>query len=488
MKMRKKLFIILIIISVLITFTISTSAEVDFTQELYSNLSENTNSIPYLNIPDYKSAVLYNGLKVYLFEDHSLPYIDIKGYIKGGRILENEDNAGITDFMTSVMNTGTKNYGEKELNRFKELNAVDLNLSSSDHYISFSGNALTSEKDELISLLKEILLRPDFKAEYRSRLLAEMERNIQQSKTSQDSLLEMYFYKNIFSGHPYSYAHDLDLLIDNLDYYTPQNLKTYYDKTVRPTKTFMIIYGDFDSSEMLKKINKEFGSWKNSSEFWKQPAVSAKSSNFGRVILINKEDATQAKIKLGYNLNIEYFKDRMAFTLGNEVFGGGDLTTRLSKNLREEKGLVYEIYSSYVDKKTGGYYVLNTSVKPEKTYTALESIKKEIEKITRGKDKLTEGEIFEIVNRRNAFFPKSYSRKEDLLQSVIFNIEFKERDKNYVNKYIQAYNILSAEDVNKYFEKYISPGRFLTVIVGKKEDILPQFKENGISVEVVEID
>jgi zinc protease len=47
---------------------------------------------------------------------------------------------------------------------------------------------------------------------------------------------------------------------------------------------------------------------------------------------------------------------------------------------------------------------------------------------------------------------------------------------------------LSAEDVNKYFEKYIYPGRFLTVIVGKKEDILPQFEENSISVEVIEID
>ncbi|RCW47730.1 MULTISPECIES: pitrilysin family protein [unclassified Halanaerobium] len=486
--MRKKLFVILIITSLLITFTIHTSAEVDFTQELYSKLSENTNPIPYLDIPNYNSAVFHNGLKIYLLEDHSLPYIDIKGYIKGGRILENEDNAGITDFMTAVMNTGTQNYGEKELNRFKELNAVDLNLSSSDHYISFSGNALTSEKNKLIFLLKEILLRPNFAAEYRSRLLAERERNIQQSKTRQNSLLEMYFFKNIYLGHPYSYAHDLDLLLDNLDYYTPENLKKYYDKTVRPNKTIMILYGDFDSKKMLKKLHKEFSSWKNSSEFWKQPTVTAEESNYGKVILINKEDATQAKIKMGYNLDIRYFKDRIAFTLGNEIFGGGDLTSRLSKNLRAEKGLVYNIYSKYVDKKAGGYYILNTSVKPEKTYLAVESINKEIEKIIQGKEQITEDDIFEIVNRRNVFFPKSYRRKEDLLQSVIFNIEFKERDKNYINKFIQAYNILSAEDVNKYFEKYIYPGRFLTVIVGKKEDILPQFEENSISVEVIEID
>ncbi|MGM0603410.1 MAG: M16 family metallopeptidase [Bacillota bacterium] len=486
--MRKKLFVILIITSVLMIFSISISAEVEFSQKLYHNLSENINPIPYLDIPDYKTAVLDNGIKVYLLEDHSLPYIDIKGYIKGGRILENEDNAGITDFMTVMMNTGTKNYGEKELNRFKELNAVDLNLFSSDHYISFSGNALTSEKDRLISLLKELLLKPDFEAEYRSRLLAEMERNIQQSKTNQDSLLEMYFYKNIYAGHPYSYAHDLDLLLKNLDYYTPENLKKYYDKTVRPNKTFMIVYGDFDSREMLEKIHKEFGSWENSSEYWKQPAVSTDRSDYGRIILINKEDATQAKLKIGYNLDISYLKDRMAFDLGNEIFAGGDITSRLSENLREEKGLVYTVFSKYVDKQAGGHYILNTSVKPEKVYLALESIKKEIEKITQGRDEITEEEIFEIVNRRNAFFPKSYSRKEDLLQSVVFNIEFKERDKNYINKYIQAYNILSAEDANKYFEKYINPGRFLTVIVGKKEDILPQFKENGISVEVVEID
>lgn len=486
--MKRKLFVFSTIFFILLFCSITVNAEVDFDQELYNDLSKNTNPIPYIEIPDYNNKTLDNGIKIYFLENHRLPYVEIKGFIKGGILLENKKNAGITDFMTTMMNTGTKKFGEKHLDRFKELNAIDLSLSTSDNHISFKGNALTSEKDKLISLLSEMLLNPDFDADYYKRLLFERERSLQQSKTKQDNIANMYFYKNIYLDHPYSYSYNIDLLLKSIENYTVKNIKEYYNCAVRPDQTIMIIYGDFETEKMLKKIDVEFGSWKGENDYLEKPLVNINKDNFGRIILINKKDATQARIKMGYNIDIENFKERISFDLANRIFGGGDLSTRLIENLRKEKGLVYNISANYIDRQYGGHYVLNTSVKAEKAYTAIKSVKEEIKKITDGQEKITNGEIFDIINRRNAFFPENFRHKEEIMESVIYNLEFKSRENSYINKYIQGYNMLSLEDVNKYFKKYIYPEKFLTVIVGKKEDILPEFKKNNISVEVINLD
>jgi zinc protease len=487
-------------------------AEVEYNKELFEKLAVNKNKVPHIDIPEYKRVKYENGLIVYLVEDHQLPIVEIKGYINGGRRQEVKELAGISSFMVEMMNTGTKHFNEKELANYKDINGIDFGFGVENDYLSFGGSALSTDTKELISLMAEIFKNPKFNANHFTRVKQELYRSLAQAKTQEGSLLDMYFYKNIYNNHPYSFDDNIDLNIAALSNITPKSLQSFYDKNISPSNTIFAVVGDIDTKKMEKMLQEYFNDWgmveeeerqdstkdkqvkeEKESKYQdieveiKNPLVKMERENYGKVILVNKPDATQAKIKMGYNFFDNSFENRIALTMANRVYGGGDFESRLMDNLRTEKGFVYGIYANDTYNQLGGVYYISTEVKPENTYQAIEAIKEEMTLIKSGEKKIKEGELFKIINLYNAFYPKSYKSKLNVINRVIYNVELQDRDADYINKVIEEYNHLSASKAQEVFAKYTYPKRFLTVIVGKKEDILAQFEEQGINVEVVEI-
>lgn len=521
----KKLIIGIMLLVVLfqVVYSEATFAEIEYSQELFESLAVNKNKVPHIEVPDYKRIELENGLIVYLVEDHQLPIIEIKGYINGGRRQETKELAGISSFMVEMMNTGTKHFNEKEMANYKDINGIDFAFGVSNDYLSFAGSALSTDTNELISLMAEMLEEPKFNANHFTRVKQELYRGLVQAKTQESSLLDMYFYKNIYKNHPYSFDDDIDLNIAALSNITPERLENFYDKNISPANTIFAIVGDLDTKQMEQMLYDYFNQWgmveedkeqdstenkqlkdkeaevksqeeaKEKSKYQdievkiKKPIVEIDRENYGKVILVNKPDATQAKIKMGYNFFDNSFKDRIAFTMANIVYGGGDFESRLMNKLRTEKGFVYGIAANDQYNQLGGAYYISTEVKPENAYQAIEGIKEEMSLIKNGEKKIKENELFKIINLYNAFFPKSYKTKLSVINRVIRDVELQGRDIDYINKVIEEYNQLSASKAQKVFAEYSYPQRFLTVIVGRKEEILPQFEEQGIDVEVVEI-
>jgi hypothetical protein len=113
----KKLTVRWVIVLAVLLFSFSQcfGAEVKYSQELYKQLAQHKNGIPYIDIPAYTKTVLDNGLTVYLAEAHDLPIITLKGRINWGRSLETSDIAGISDYMADVMNEWSQRFKDQEL-------------------------------------------------------------------------------------------------------------------------------------------------------------------------------------------------------------------------------------------------------------------------------------------------------------------------------------------------------------------------------------
>lgn len=490
--MRKIIRNILILIIIFVTAFQPATAKVEFSQKLYEELSENKNPIPHITIPDYRRLVLNNGLTIYLAEDHQIPALFINGLIRGGRNLENKQIAGITDFLADMMTTGTQNFGEKDLDRYKERYAIDFNLKAENDYLSFKSNALISEEEQLISLIAEILQKPRFEADYYHRKLSEWEKGLKQAKTHENDVLNMYFYNHLMKDHPYSFSYDLDLQLAALNQITPENLFQHYQRVVTPNNTILFVYGDFKPERILELIDKYFGDWASHETRIKHTKVKENKRLYGKVLLINKPDTTQAKIKMGYNFFDQSFldrniKERIAFEIANLIFGGGDFESYLMNEIRSKKGFAYDIYADFFNHQLGGAYFISTSVKPEKAYETISTITQIMSDVKNHKLKISETEVFKIVNQRNAFFPEAFRYNESIITNLIMNVEFKDRDPNYLNEYIRLYNQVTAAKAQQAFAKYSFPEKLFTVIVGKKEAILPAFQEQGIKVEIIDL-
>jgi zinc protease len=224
----------LIVLLVIVIFAAAqhTWAEVTYHPELFEKLAQNQNAAPQIKNPEYRKMILKNGMVVYLAEDHDFPVVLLGGLIRWGRSQETTETGGISDFMIDMMNMGTRKYNEPELDRYKQLHAVNFRINSGDDNFTFSGNSLSDEKESLVSLAAEMLRRPKFKAKYLRRLKNEWRKSLIQQKTKEDGLLDMYFYRNILKGHAYSFNNDLDLGLAGLDKITPQRLENYYQQSI----------------------------------------------------------------------------------------------------------------------------------------------------------------------------------------------------------------------------------------------------------------
>jgi zinc protease len=172
--------------------------------------------------------------------------------------------------------------------------------------------------------------------------------------------------------------------------------------------------------------------------------------------------------------------------MGNRIFGSGGFNSRLMKNLRSDKGLVYGTNAQVRYHDYGGSYHINLSLDPKKALAGMEAVKEEMLKIKSKTDPFAEKELFENVNLYNAVFPKAYQHQIDVLDELVYQMEFYNSSEAYINNFIKQYNGLEVEEVQQIFAEELYPEILFTVIVGPKEEILPQFKEAGIEVEVIE--
>lgn len=482
--MKKRLCLIFVFA---LAVNLIVSAQIDFSRELFEKLSGGINEAPEIQIPEYQRLELDNGMIFYLATDDQFPIIEITGFIRGGRSQESRELAGITSFMLSMMTTGTANYDEEKYSLFKGLHGLSFNMETRRDIINLSGNSLSEDKEHLIELIHETLRNPQFDTPYYDRIMQSYRSGIMQAKTQDQSLLDSYFYSLVYHEHPYSYEHDLFILMEALDNIDTDSLYKYYERTILPNRTAFAISGDFQYHEMEELLKEYFNDWKAKDIELEEPSLISPNPNHGRTVLVNKADATGARLMMGYDFFDIDFEYRTEFNFANRVFGGGGFSSRLTDHLRTRKGYVYGVWSRANYNNLGGEYFINTQIDLERVADTIEIIKKEMQEIRDGNNPIKQRELFEEINRTNGLLPKYYVEVNDLLDYMLFNTEYAGRDPNYLNEYIAQYNALDADTAQEAFTEYTFPERFITVIIGRKDIIQPQLEEAGMEFEVFEL-
>lgn len=470
---------------ILFCFIFKPALAFEFKPALFTKLANSKNEVPEINFPEHSILQLDNGMIVYLAPDHSLPLIEIKGYLARGKIIESKSETGMTDLVTNLMLTASENYSEQEMARYQESNGLAVKLSAGMDRVTITANALKSDQGRLIDLLAEILRRPSFKGPQFNRTVAEYKQLYQQQFYDDSALLDMYFFKNIYTNHPYGYNYDYNLNLKVLKTITPKQTADFYHKLVQPDQLVLAISGDFKTNQLEQIIKADFADWKNTKIKLNEKQVSVNPTNHNKIILVNKPDATQAKLRMGYNFYTDQFAKKVPFMMGNRIFGSGSFNSRLMKELRSKKGYVYGINSvtSYHD--YGGAYYINLSVKPANTLASIRAVKKEMQQVKSGSKPFSKAELFENINLYNAVFPRAYQKQLDRLDQLVYQVEIMGRSRNYLKNYIKQYNGLTAAEVQEIFAADLYPDIMLTVIVGPEAKILPSLKAAGLKVEVI---
>jgi len=440
-------------------------------------LSQTVSAIQ-LPLPPMADKTLPNGLKVIVAENHEQPVVSMRLLIKVGSSLDPADKAGLANMTAGLLRKGTATRDANKIS--EEIDFIGGSLGAgSDLDASYAtSEVLTKHFDKGLDLLSDIVLNPAFAPAEIERLRKQTIAALMQSKDDPNNVVDEQYKKYLFGDHPYGKPESGT--IESVSSLTRDDIVGFWQKNYIPNNSVLFVVGDVKPEEVFPKIEANLGAWKQGTPpDMKFPA--AKPGSGIKVILINKPDATQSSVKMG-NLGIDrYNPDFFSCRVMNYILGGGMLVSRMMTEIRQKRGLTYDINTQFSFNRFPGEFTVTTFTRNDSTARAISGI---IEQLNRMRDTdITPQELKETISFFNGMLPRQFETLNQVLGQLV-NPELYGLGKDYLPTYLDRISKVTAADVRNAAQKYIDPKNLLIVVVSKADDVREMLKQFGPITEI----
>ena len=419
-----------------------------------------------------KRIELPNGLVIFLQEDHELPFIDGSILIRGGRRDEPAAKTGLVRLYGQTWRTsGTAALDGDTLDDQMENKAARIETNGGLASTSLSWSSLKGDFDSVFALATDLLLHPAFKEDKLDLAKQQIATGISRRNDSAEGIAgrevaQLAYGKNSPYGRQTEYA--------TIGAVTIADLQAWHQKTVIPNGMIVAISGDFDSAAMETKLRAALSGLKRGA-----PVAPVKADFPGPkpgVFFVEKNDVNQSSVNV-FGMGTERNNpDLYALAVMNEVFSGG-FGSRVVQDVRTKLGLAYSVGGTYgAAYDHPGLFVVGVGTKSESTVPATKAVLDEISKLK------TQPPSAEELK----------SAKDQVLQSFIFNYDspvkilseqvtlaFYGYPLDFLEKYREGVEKVSAADVARVANKYIDVSKLAIIVVGNEQQIKPELSALG---------
>lgn len=326
---------------------------------------------------DVKKHLLDNGLEVVTIKkDTKITSINVG--IKVGSLYENIDEKGISHFIEHMLFKGTKDRTYEELNDELEFLGGEYNAYTDYTSTVYTISCLEEELINAIEIIGDMIINPDFNSEElekeRGVILAEM-------RASKDDIEDLSFKRTnevAFKNNPLRF--DVAGLEKNVKAYKKNDLLDFYNKYYLPNNSLVTIVSSLEHEEAFNEIKKVFSPWKAGE---KKEVVISGENNIPKSVTTIKNNIEQNTIVYLYTF-YDLSKDlELPLRILNHRLGESS-NSLLFREVREKRGLAYDIYTSIDMTNSVKTLYIYTSVGEEDLESAKEAIDETIESVKNG--------------------------------------------------------------------------------------------------------
>ncbi|MFT5913890.1 MAG: putative Zn-dependent peptidase [Flammeovirgaceae bacterium] len=423
---------------------------------------------PKINIGEYKSFELKNGLKVFVIENNTIPRVSIQLSLDIDPIKEGE-TAGYVSMAGSLMKKGTKNRTKDQINETVDFIGASFFTSSGGMF----GSSLTKHQNTLLEVMSDVLMNPTFPAEELEKAKKETISGLASNKTDPDAISGNVANVLLYGkDHPYG-----ELVTEKtVEKITLDQIKNYYNTYYKPNKAYLIILGDIKYKDAKKLAKKYFGEWEKGdvpTHEYDMPVGPTKSE----VALVDKVGAIQSVINITYPINLKPGSDdAIKARMMNTILGGGGFNAYLMQNIREDKGWTYGAYSRLASDETVGYFAASAKVRNNVTDSAVVEFLAEMDTI---RNKKVDAELLQLTkNKMTGSFARSLESPQTVAGFAL-NIARYNLPSDYYETYLQKVATITQEDIQMMAKKYIRPEQAYIEVVGSTSELKDKMAKFG---------
>ncbi|MDF5720910.1 MAG: pitrilysin family protein [Rhizonema sp. PD37] len=375
-------------------------------------------------------TVLNNGIVVLVTENPSADIVATRIFVRAGSCYENRTEAGLTYLLSAVLTKGCDNLSSLEIAEQIESVGASLSADTSADYFLLSLKTVTADFAEILRLAARILRNPTFpEAE------VELEKRIalQDIRSQQEQPFSIAFeqlQQIIYQKHPYAMSALGDEITMNR--LKREDLVRYHQTYFRPDNIVISIAGRVTIADTVALVEEVFGDWHSLAEP-PQPILNF-PLNVEPQHKATYKQTQQSIVMLGYLGASVLSADYAALKLLSTYLGNG-LSSRLFVELREKRGLAYDVSAFYPTRLFPASFVVYMGTAPENTKIAVAGLWAEVDLLCRNQleeDALTAAKNkilgqYALGKQTNAQIAQIYGWYEILGLGIDFDRKFQEQ-------------------------------------------------------------
>jgi len=404
------------------------------------------------------------GISAWLVREDSIPLLSLRLSFAGGAALDPADKAGASRMMAALLEEGAGDLDSVAFARAAQDLAARFGFGMSKDSATISATMLTEKRAETVELMRLALMDPAFSQEALDRVRPQALANLRADRTNPNSLAWQEFYDLGFPGDPFSLA--TDGTVETVTALTVEDLRAAHQRAFTRARVIVGAVGDITPQELGDLLDRLLGDLPGDAPALPDPAPFAASSE----TVVVPFDGPQAVAVFGHQGLARQDPDFLAAYVVNHALGGGGFGSRLTQELRENRGLTYGVSTSLSPGQQADLILGSVSSANTTIAEAVEAMRTEWARMAR--TGLSAEELEEVKLYLTGSYPLGFDgngRVAGLLVST--------QRAGLTPAYLQERNALvealTLEEVNRVAARLLRPEDLRVVIAGRPEGPLP---------------
>ncbi len=412
--------------------------------------------------PPTDEMVLSNGVR-FIVIPVAQEGLSIAVSLGRGRYADPLTLEGCATLTASMLLKGSQAMSRDAFSHFFEERGASLFADVTDERMVIGCRMLSRFSGDLLDRFCEMLSEPAFDAEELARMKKECISALASESTDPSTLVHHCFAQQMFpSTHPagrISTAQSIKRI-------TRDSLVDFYRKAYTGNQAIVVLAGD-SGNLSIQKIRERF-------ESIPADTLGANKENFTltatlskiATYVVDKRDLTQTTILAGYAMPGEYSPDRLALSIANYIFGGGNFSSRLMERIRSKEGSTYGVSSQLVTNAWFGIFTMSTTTQTSRTKAMIEAL---VEEHARFVDKgITSEELLFAQKYAAGSMAFELEGLSSISEKILY-LRTYGRTNEYIEKFCDLVYSLTCDQVNDALFRHHKDKHLTIVAVGNSQ-------------------
>ncbi len=414
---------------------------------------------PVLHIENWKTK---QGAAVYFVAAQELPMVNIKVIFTAGSAYDDQ-SWGLASLTANTLVEGTSLHDTDQIAAAFDQSGAEFNADANRDVAQVSLRSLSDLKylTPALQTFTEVLSKANFQEKSLAHIKRQTLASIQQQQEDPMTIAGKEFYRTLYQSHPY--AHAIIGAPETINAITKSQVENFYHRYYTAGNAKIIIVGKLTRSNAEKISNQLLADLPSGQAAPTLPTVNTQIQSVTRNISFPSQ---QTSIVIG-QLGATRREDPNYFPLivGNFVLGEMPLGSILFEQVRNQRGLTYNISSSLHLLTYRGPFTITLQTRAAQTQQALQVTRQALQQYLQQGPTEQQLQLAKQNIIRN--FPLNLATNADIA-SILAQMAINQRSLNYLDTYCDKINAVTADQIKKAFQQLIQPNQMITVTVGKK--------------------